>query len=150
MIRLSKPIGKMSNGELSALARAAIRQFQDNLASTSTPTVTTAPWHRLFARLDTLTRPLLTAGWTIVERSEDDAGWDEGTPTPPSAELTLMRANTRAHIEIYEDGVVVVWPPEDAHKANGDPDRDVGPEQAYEPLTQEQAQELFRQVGLLP
>lgn len=100
----------------------------------------------MFARLDTLTRPLLAAGWTVVERLKEDAGWDEGTPIPPSAELTLMRGDTRAHVEIYEDGVVVAWPPEDAHKTDGDPD----PEQAYAPLTQDQAQALFRQVGLLP
>ena len=61
-----------------------------------------------------------------------------------------MQADTRAHVEIYEDGAVVVWPPEDARRKTTGEDPDVDPERAYEPLTQNQAQELFRQVGLLP
>ncbi len=141
----------MSNAELSALAHAAVRTMQNNRTVSSTPPATTPPWSRLFARLDELARPLLSAGWTVVERSKEDVGWDEGTPIPPSAELTLTRADTRAHVELYEDGLVVVWPPEDARReTTGDPDPDVDPERAYEPLTQSQAQELFRQVGLLP
>ena len=151
VLKLSKQIGEMSDGELNVLARAAVRTFRNNRPSCSSPTATTPPWSGLFARLDTLTRPLLSAGWTVVERSKEDAGWDEGTPIPPSAELTLTRADMRAHVEIYEDGAVLVWPAEDAYsQTNGDPNPDVDPERASEPLTQDQARELFRKVGLLP
>ncbi len=148
VLRVSKQIGEMSEEELNAFARAAVRTFRSNGPS-STPIATTPPWSRLFARLDLLTRPLLSAGWTVTERSREDAGCDEGTPIPPSAELTLTRAHTRAHVELYEDGVVRVWPPEDAYSKTV-PDSDVDPKKASEPLTQDQAQALFRQVGLLP
>ena len=145
MLKLSKQIGEMSDGELDAFARAAVQTLRNNRPS-STPTATTPPWSRLFARLDMLTRPLLSAGWTVAERSKEDAGSDEGTPIPPSAELALTRAS---HVELYEDGVVLVWPPEDAYSKT-DPDSDIDPKQASEPLTQDQARELFRQVRLLP
>ena len=148
VLGVSKQIGEMSDGELDALAGAAVRTLRHNRPS-SAPTATTPLWSRLFARLDMLTRPLLSAGWTVAERSKEDAGSDEGTPIPPSAELTLTRAHTRAHVELYEDGVVLVWPPEDAYSKT-DPDSDIDPKQASEPLTQDQARELFRQVGLLP
>jgi hypothetical protein len=151
VLRLAKPVGEMSNAELSALAHAALRTSQNNRTLSAPPPATIPAWPRLFARLDELARPLLSAGWTIVERSLEDIRWDQGTPIPPSAELSLTRADTRAHVELYEDGLIVVWPPEGAHrKTTGDPDPDIDPEQAYEPLTQNQAQELFRRVGLLP
>ena len=149
VVGLSKQVGEMSGVEFNGLARAAVGTLQNNRPSSATPTATTPPWSRLFARLDTLTRPLLSAGWTVAERFREDAGWDEGTPVPPSAELTLTRAHARAHVELYEDGVVLVWPPEDAYSKTNLASN-VDPEQASEPLAQEQARELFRHVGLLP
>ena len=39
--------------------------------------------------------------------------WDEGHQSR-RRRMTLTRADTRAHVELYEDGAVLVWPAEDA------------------------------------
>jgi len=62
-------------------------------------------WSDLFARLEQMIAPLLQAGWSVVDRNQD-----QSAEFGDSVFCTIQRGATYTQFEMYEDGELMLWP----------------------------------------